>query len=453
MKQILVVDDNYLNCVMAKKALENDYHVHIVKSGQEALDFLAQNEVDLILMDIEMPKMNGIEAVKIIKADQHLSKIPVIFLTADSDPETEVECIACGADDFIRKPFVPVVMNTRISRVLEVYDLRKDLENQLEKRTHQMETATKKSLTDGLTGLHNRGSLEMNLDKLLSEGASGSFFMIDLDNFKKINDEHGHIIGDKTLQIFADTLKEFSGENDIICRLAGDEFVTFYPNQTDRELISKKAEGIITTFTRKMDEIEYGGIVSVSIGIIITNGDEDYATLYHKGDKSLYHVKNNGKNAYHIYGENEDEINEVSTVVDMEYINNLMQKGLTEKRGPFSLAYDEFKKIYDFVTRHMVRSNNPAQLVLFTINVVNPRMKNSIENIMEEWEKSLVDALRIADTGTRYSSSQYMMIFMDVDKEQGEVIAQRVIDNFFKNNSSLKSDIKIIFNVQTMENR
>ena len=145
-----------------------------------------------------------------------------------------------------------------------------------------MEKATKKSLTDGLTGLHNRAYLESNIHDLLAKGTKGAFFMIDLDNFKKMNDEHGHILGDKTLQFFAETLKEYSTEKDIVCRLAGDEFVSFYPELTDKDIISKKAEGIIKTFCNKMEDFQYGGIVSVSIGIIVTDGTDDYTSLYNK---------------------------------------------------------------------------------------------------------------------------------------------------------------------------
>lgn len=451
MKKILVVDDNDFNCIMVKKALEKNYEVHIVNSGMEALEFLNKECVDLILMDIEMPEMNGKEVASTIKKDEKLSQIPIIFLTADSEAETEAECLAWGADDYIKKPCVPIVMNTRISRILEVYELRKDLEIQLEKRTHQMETATKKSLTDGLTGLHNRVYLESKLGELLSAGVQGAFFMIDLDNFKTVNDEYGHIMGDKTLQFFAETLKEYSGEKDIVCRLAGDEFVSFYPELTDMTIIANKAESIIKAFSRKMDEIECGGVVSVSIGIIINYGNEDYTSLYNKGDKALYHVKNNGKNAYHFYGEKDSKIKEVNTIVDLEYINRMMEKGLSERRGPFSLAYDEFKKMYDFISRIVARKGQKVQVALFTIIANSEEI--SLETVMEKWEELLITSLRSVDTGTKYSSSQYMLIFMDTDIENGKMIAERVINKFFEDNSGLKSKVSIIYDIQTMESK
>ena len=107
-----------------------------------------------------------------IKENDKWCNIPIIFLTADSDPKTEAECLSWGADDFITKPFVPLVMNTRVSRILEVYELRKDLENKLENRTKQYEKATQRSLTDALTGLHNRDYLKKKLAAFLEDGGT-----------------------------------------------------------------------------------------------------------------------------------------------------------------------------------------------------------------------------------------------------------------------------------------
>ena len=99
------------------------------------MEYLEKETPDLILMDIEMPGMNGKEVVNIIKGNKDLLNIPVIFLTADSNPLTEAECLTCGADDFIIKPFVPDVMKKRIEKVLEACEKRKDLEILLEKNT------------------------------------------------------------------------------------------------------------------------------------------------------------------------------------------------------------------------------------------------------------------------------------------------------------------------------
>lgn len=451
MKRILIVDDDNINCVMARHALSDSYEVFTANSGKEAMDFLEKETVDLILMDIEMPEMSGKEVAGKIKEHDEWPSMPIIFLTADSDPKTEAECLRWGADDFITKPFVPLVMKTRVSRILEVYELRRDLENKLENRTKQYEKATQRSFTDALTGLRNRDYLKKKLTVLLESGGKGTLFMIDLDNFKQMNDTYGHIAGDKTLQNFAEVLNMYAREGDIVCRLAGDEFVTFYPGLTDESVAAKKAEGIIKGFADKMGELGYGGVVSVSIGIMITNGGEEFQSLYNKADKSLYFVKNNGKNAYHFYGDSNNEIEAINTAVDLEYVSHMMKQGLGEQKGIMRLAYDEFKNIYDFISRYVSRNKHRVQVVLFTMNALERHTEVIMEEAMQLWEDAVADSLRAVDTGTRYSSSQYMVILMDAGIENGREVAERVIEKFFDINSELKEEIKISYDIRTLQ--
>lgn len=452
MKHILVVDDDSMNCVLAKRALSDPYRVTTASSGKEALERLEEEVPDLILMDIEMPQMSGKEVVNHIKEKEEWAKIPVIFLTADSDPITEVECLKLGADDFITKPFVPMVMHTRIGRILELQELRKGLERELESKTRLAEAATTKSLTDALTGLRNRDYLHMKIKELLEEGQSGALCMIDLDNFKKINDTYGHIVGDKTLQLFADVLRKHVRAGDIACRLAGDEFVVYYNGITSREVLAKKAEGIIRVFAEKMGAIGYAGIVSVSIGIVIGEAGDEFQELYSKADKSLYFVKNNGKNAYHFYSENKESLDEISTVADLETITHMIEDGMDQNKGAFHVAYDEFRKIYDFVSRCVERKQQEVQIVLFTLKVAGD-YKNGVnlEDAMQNLEKAIIGSLRAVDAGTRYSSSQYILILMDADKKNGKKVANRVTDKFYESSGADRDNVSISYDIQTLE--
>lgn len=451
MKHILVVDDSRMNCVVVKQALTTLYEVSVVNSGQGALEFLQNGKVDLILMDIEMPQMDGRETVKRIKENPEWAKIPVIFLTAYTNAEMEAECLQAGADDFITKPFVPIVMLTRVARILEVSELRKSLENELEIKTEQVETVTRKSYVDTLTGLYNRAFLEKNLVGMIQNGSVGSLFMFDLDNFKKVNDTYGHIVGDKVLQYFGEVLREFAEDCDIVCRLAGDEFLTFYPELLSRDEVAFKAESIIRRFVERMGIMGLAGTVSVSVGIMLAQGKHTFQELYNKADKALYYVKNNGKNAYRFYDEENPKVNEVSTTVDLDYVSHMMEMGLTEKKGPFSLAYTEFKNIYDFVSRYAARKKEAVQIVLFSIKLKDKFGDLYIEDAMEMFEESLINALRTVDAGTKYSSSQYVMIFMGADLENGKKVADRVIENFFVKNEPLKDKVMIRYDIKTME--
>lgn len=451
MKRILVVDDDRMESVMTKYALGENYEVCTAYSGKEALDILENTEVDLILLDLMMPEMSGQEFAVKIREQEKWAGIPIIFLTADEAPTTEVECLNCGADDFIKKPFVPLVMKTRVSRVLEIYDLRKELETKLEKRTEQMNKAKIKSLTDALTGLHNREYMEVNVKRYLDDGGSGTLFMIDMDNFKKMNDKFGHIVGDHTLKHFANVMREQARDTDILCRLAGDEFMAFYPELSERETAGKKAEALIRAFSQKMSEEGYGGIVSVSIGITYAEPNAEFKDIYNNADKSLYFVKNNGKNAYHFYGENNEKIEEISTDVDLEYVSNMIENGMTEQKGAFRLAFDEFKKVYDFVSRCVARKKQEVQIVLFTMHMKQTQSEVSMEEIMQKWEMALVESLRVVDTGTRYSNSQYMVILIDADTENGRMVSDRVVENFYANNETLRGCVKVTYDIRMLQ--
>lgn len=449
MKSILIVDDDNMTCVLAKHALAQSYDIKTANSGMEALDFLENESPDLILMDIEMPEMDGKEVVRRIKSNEQWVKIPIVFLTADSNPMTEVECLQCGAEDFITKPFVVDVMKSRVSRILETHEIRKDLELELEKKTI-------KSLTDALTGLHNRDYLQKELRKLLDSGHSGTLFMIDLDNFKTMNDTYGHMVGDEVLKQFSETLKYYGEQEDIVCRLAGDEFVTFYTDLVDKEVVSAKAEGIIKLFAEKMGALGYGGIVSVSIGAKITTGNESFEELYAKADETLYFVKNNGKNTYAIYDENNkkftEKLNEIDTTAGLEDIHRMMVDGQDGGKGAFHVDYDEFKKLYDFLLRNVSRNNQKVQIILFTLKLSEQqRGEVSMEALMEVLKEAVISSLRTVDTGTKYSSSQYIVMLMDTDVENGKLVAERVMSKFLENKYAVSSGVKITFDIQTME--
>lgn len=443
MKKILIVDDDNMNCILAKHALVQEYELAMAYSGTEALEYLEEDLPDLILMDIEMPEMDGKEAVKRIKEKDEWKSIPIVFLTADSNPMTEAECLSFGADDFITKPFVPEVMRSRVGKILDAHEKRKDLETLLEQNTQ-------KSLTDALTGLNNRPFLEKKLGELINDDRSGTLFMIDLDNFKKMNDTYGHMVGDEVLKTFAEVLKMFARKDDILCRLGGDEFVTFYTDLTDREIVAQKATDIIRIFSDKMGAMGYGGIVSVSIGAKITLGEESFEALYDRADKTLYLVKNGGKNAYRIYDENieesADKISQINTNATLERIHNMMMQDMAENKGAFHVEYNEFKKMYDFAMRCVIRNRRKVQIVLFTIEAPEEVQ----EKAMDVFIQSVISSLRNVDTGTQYSSTQYVLIIMDADLADGREVAGRVIGRFHELNNGVLEDCRITFDIDPM---
>ena len=142
MKNLLIVDDNKENLVMLKAVLENDYHITLVPSGKLALEYLEKKIPDLILLDVQMPEMDGLEVIDKIKAVDRLKNIPILFLTGVESVDIEVACLEKGGDDFIRKPYNSLVLKGRISRLLELYELRYNLEKSLNEKSAQLDRMT-----------------------------------------------------------------------------------------------------------------------------------------------------------------------------------------------------------------------------------------------------------------------------------------------------------------------
>lgn len=144
---ILIVDDDRINLVMAQNLLQKEYKVVGVNSGKQAFKYLEKYTPDLILLDIFMPEIGGFEVMKLLQENKKWKKIPVIFLTADRKSETETECFKLGANDFITKPFEPMVMLNRVRRTIELEGYRQDLQKRLDEKTREVELVTIEAIT------------------------------------------------------------------------------------------------------------------------------------------------------------------------------------------------------------------------------------------------------------------------------------------------------------------
>lgn len=433
MKNILIIDDNKINLATARKVLSDEYKVIPVIRGEQALTYLKNGDCDIILLDINMPEMDGFEVLKRIREMEHCKNTPVIFLTADDDSETETRCFKEGAIDFIAKPFVPEVMRSRIGRALELEELRRSLARRLEQKTREISDMKNKSFQDALTGLWNRVYTEETVNNLISQGIPGTLMMIDLDNFKAINDNYGHIAGDHTLQMFADTLRKFSGEEDILCRIGGDEFIVYIKDVTDKNEIGSRAADIILDLCHKLEECKFETNCSVSIGIAQFPEDgKEFNKLYNCADKALYYVKQNGKNAYHFFSDKlQTENNRGKKNVDLNYLCEFMNRGDNGK-GVYSVDFESFHHVYNFIRRFVERSERDVQTLLFTLTEKDGQNLDVTETelALELLEKAICLSLRRSDVSTRYSSKQIIVILMDANEENGDMVAGRILKCF-----------------------
>lgn len=423
MKHILLVDDVTLNIKCATEILKDSYEITTAKSGRKALLALKETIPDLILLDEEMPEMNGYDVLEKIKAEPNLSDIPVIFLTEDQERKTESRAFALGVADFICKPFGPEDMVSRIEKVLQMNE------------RDEKGSGTKKDL---LTGLPDKKYLEEKLKQVSNTKEKGVFLLMDLDNFRLVNENYGYGIGDQVLIKAAQVLTEEAPFGDVVCRIEDDEFAIFLQGEYEQDKIRNIIRRIIAGMEYEIgeylsDDNEFK--VSVSIGIARFPDDgADYTELYKLADKALYYVKQNGKRGYHFYrdkAEAEQSNDEEDNLINLMQLERLIQEK-EYATGAYRVEYHSFKRIYHFVSRCMERKSQDAQLVLFTLYSSEECEKKGgrEESAMLILEKAIAKSLRRGDVATRCGNCQYVVILMNASAENGDLVAGRIKDKF-----------------------
>lgn len=421
MKHILIIDDDKINLDCARMSLSRQYKITGTISGRQALQYLAGNIPDLILLDLNMPFMDGYEVMKRIKADPRIADIPVVFLSAEKDAVTEGRCLEQGAVDFIPKPFVPSVLLSRLEKIFRGLDQRQELKNELDQ-------IKDKSQRDTLTGLWNRAYVAKNVEQRIANGGSGALFMLDMDNFKAINDNYGHDAGDNTLKMFADTLRTYSKEGDIPARVGGDEFVAWIDGYVDKETLSRRAGAIIQDLCKKLEDCRFETNSSVSLGIAIMPADGDnFTDLYNAADKALYYVKQNGKNSYHFYSDEIIQDNNAGAAASIEYIHEAMRRA-DGKKGAYMLDYHGFTYIYNFLCRLSARNEFVSRMLLITLipeegYVLEDAEMNRVADVLDQ---ALISSLRRGDVAANYTSRQVLVLLPGTGEAETLMIAERI---------------------------
>jgi len=246
-QSILIVDDSKLVVQAIAKTLKpKNYNISYALDGQSALDAIKKNKPDMIILDVEMPVMDGYKTIKHIKENNDTLDIPVIFLTSIIKPEAIKKVFDLGAADYITKPFVDEELIARIEKELNTLRLQQSLKEKMSRVADAMSH-------DSLTRVYNRLYLTSLLNrqmKKLDEDAKGSFSLIyiDIDHFNSFNSIHGLKNSDNALHKFATIIKNSIRENDILSRWEGDRFLIYLP------LIPK--EQLLVIAKKILDNIE-----------------------------------------------------------------------------------------------------------------------------------------------------------------------------------------------------
>jgi len=290
MARILIVDDVPANLQILNVHLTDEkYKVIESHSGQQALAYLAENPntVDLILLDVIMPVMSGLDVLAKLKRDPLTEHIPVILVTANGDDKNVAEGLDMGAFDYIIKPYSLVVLLARVRAALR----EKERQDLLEKW----------ATTDPLTELMNRRHFfelaERELEQTRRSSRPLSFIMLDIDHFKEVNDNYGHLIGDLALIKLAKLLKQQLRKVDFCGRYGGEEFILCLPDTP--------ASGALEVAERIRNEVSQISIESakdqpltftISLGIAENKNDKNVEDILKRADSALYNAKESGRN-------------------------------------------------------------------------------------------------------------------------------------------------------------
>jgi diguanylate cyclase (GGDEF)-like protein len=295
---VLIIDDSEAVREKIIKTLESRdlfSRFYQAEDGLDGFKKLLASPVDIVLCDLEMPRIDGFKFLGMIKGRPEVSDTPVIILTGNDARELKIKGLEQGACDFITKPFDPEELVARMRVHLKIKHLQDDL-----KRSNEL--LLELSNTDHLTGLFNRRFLMESLDKEVQRArrkdGQVALLMLDIDHFKRVNDTHGHLQGDVVLQKVAIHIQKELRSYDVAARYGGEEFVAVLPDTS-----LKEASNVADRIRLSVQGMRFAGSLSderitVSLGISIFPSPlfDDIDGLLRSADEALYRAKESGRN-------------------------------------------------------------------------------------------------------------------------------------------------------------
>jgi diguanylate cyclase (GGDEF)-like protein len=307
--KILIVDDRMENLFSLELLLEKiDCEIVKASSGNEALLQLSKHRIALVLLDAQMPEMDGFEAATLMRQNKKTSDIPIIFVAATSkDQNRNFPGYESGDVDYICKPFDPATILAKVSIFLELYRYRCDLGKMQKELCEQKRILERLSITDELTGLYTRRHLNNILKQEFERGLRYetplACLMLALDNCNVIKDTYGNNFSDIVLREFTKRICKLLRSSDISFRFGGEKVLVLLP-QTDIEGAKQTAEKIrLRCEAEPVSDANHTTAITVTIGVAanplhqaVLHGD-----LITFADKALYHAKENGRNRVEEY--------------------------------------------------------------------------------------------------------------------------------------------------------
>jgi diguanylate cyclase (GGDEF)-like protein len=290
---IVVADDSMVVRAVLRRQLEADGHTVVeAVDGEDAITACREHRPDVVLLDVEMPVLDGHSTLERLKADPDLKDIPVVFLTGRVDTADVVTGLRLGAHDYLRKPFEANELMARVSAALRA----KELQDELRRRNAELDRVSR---IDMLTNIYNRRHLDEHLRRAISgarrHGRTVGVLLVDIDHFKDVNDQYGHLAGDAVLKEVAARLQGAMRTEDALGRWGGEEFIAVLTD-TPGEAIGVLAERMRQAIASTPFVLDDGTRIRVTVSIGHTAGTEDAEVLVHRSDDALYVAKEAGRN-------------------------------------------------------------------------------------------------------------------------------------------------------------
>jgi diguanylate cyclase (GGDEF)-like protein len=305
--KILIVDDIPLGIKVLGELLKESYEIMVATSGIKAIEIALKKKPDLILLDVVMPDMDGFETCRQFKENIKTVDIPVVFLTAMAESGDVVKGFEVGGQDYIVKPFNKTEVLARVKNHIELKISKEKIKLdalELAQKNQELQILLEKveqmAMTDFLTGISNRRNaidlMHKEVSRYNRSGENFSFIMVDVDNFKNINDIYGHECGDYVLKNMVDLIQGILRKYDMLARWGGEEFLIMLPGTDifETKIVAEKIRSFIDAQTFNHKERSFG--VTITAGVAQYQVDDDLDSVIRRADEAMYRGKNQGKN-------------------------------------------------------------------------------------------------------------------------------------------------------------
>ncbi len=293
---VLVADDDRVTREYVAGLLRaNGMKVEMAENGKAAVDRVGKGGVDIVLLDVLMPGLSGIDCCRLIKTMTVDNFVPIILVTAKSDPDSRVEGLRIGADDYVAKPFDERELLARVTNMLRIKKMHDDV-NDARSRLERL------AVRDELTGLYNYRYLHT---RLVEEFKRAERFrdplacaMVDIDHFKRFNDDHGHVVGDAVLAEVAKRLRGAVREIDVVARYGGEEFLLVLPSThfAGALTVADRVWRSVGETPSRLGGKDFNVTVSVGVALYPSRDVKTKDQLVKAADRALYQAKNDGRN-------------------------------------------------------------------------------------------------------------------------------------------------------------